>query len=127
MDSDDLSKGWLVNRVLGGRHTDPDDEESFAVEDDDNDDHGPPPPKKGEKWGARGISVSADEGVAGAPFRHKAHAEASGARADELSGILEDDDDEDDSADGTLPPDADANEVVDGISDGQEWRDGAKK
>lgn len=124
VDSDDLSKGWLVNRVLRGRTTETEDEENFVVH-GESDDEGPPPPKKGGKWGPRGISVSADEGVVGAPSRTKPHEEAAGARQDELDGILEDDDD--DGADGTLPAHVDANEVVDGIGDGNEWREGGSK
>ncbi|KAF2124435.1 ER lumen protein retaining receptor [Dothidotthia symphoricarpi CBS 119687] len=62
VDSEDLSRGWLVGRFVGNKHVDFDfDEEAAAGH--TQDEH----PQK--KWGRRGISVSADEGIEGAPRR----------------------------------------------------------
>lgn len=52
VDSDDLSKGWLIKRLIGERGTSATDEEGA-----------PAGGAQGGRWGTRGISVSADEGV----------------------------------------------------------------
>lgn len=62
VDSDDLSRGFLVSRVLGRVDIDTDDEERAGL----NNSSGFAPtsaPRKAGTWGARGLSVSADEGV----------------------------------------------------------------
>ena len=62
VDSEDMSRGWLVQKLVG-RHSDLDDEEAspaLHTNDRGNDRAGG---GSGHKWGARGISVSADEGV----------------------------------------------------------------
>lgn len=60
VDSDDLGRGWLVGRFIGRKSMDFDyDQEAGGQR---NDSIQPP-----NKWGRRGISVSADEGVEGAP------------------------------------------------------------
>ncbi|KAF2644539.1 hypothetical protein P280DRAFT_465853 [Massarina eburnea CBS 473.64] len=62
VDSDDLSRGWLVGRFAGRKSVDFDfEEEENAHRRDQRDE----PPKNA--WGRRGISVSADEGVRDAP------------------------------------------------------------
>jgi len=72
-------------------------------------------------WGARGISVSADEGLLDPSHikKTRVHPGDSLARDDELRDILEDDDDDDDDDEGILP------EVTNNsdIKSGQEWRD----
>jgi hypothetical protein len=61
VDSEDLGRGWLVGRFAGRKSVDFDyDEESAPRREETG-------PKN--KWGRRGISVSADEGVEGAPKR----------------------------------------------------------
>ena len=57
VDGDDLSRGWLVGRLVG-KHQDL--ENDLAEDDDGSDFGGPAPPRK---WGKRGVSVSADEGL----------------------------------------------------------------
>jgi ER lumen protein retaining receptor len=54
VDSDDLERGWLVGRLVG-KHPTAGDE--HADEDEAN------PVVKPTRWGRRGISVSADEGL----------------------------------------------------------------
>ena len=133
VDSDDLSKGWLINRVLRGRTTET-DEESYAAPRSDDDEHydeahRPKITRKPGGWGPRGISVSADEDIEDSPSKTRTinrtvHREALGSSPEALDGILEDEDE--DESDGTLPAHVDATEVVDGIGDGREWTDSGK-
>ena len=61
VDSDDFGRGWLVGRFANHKSVDFDYDEEAAPQ---NEEPGVP-----NKWGRRGISVSADEGVEGAPKR----------------------------------------------------------
>ncbi|CAD6586698.1 MAG: hypothetical protein ASARMPREDX12_002493 [Alectoria sarmentosa] len=63
VDSDDLSRGFLVSRVLGRGDTSMDDEERGTVDGVRNDGIAGVATKKVSNWGTRGISVSADEDV----------------------------------------------------------------
>jgi ER lumen protein retaining receptor len=64
VDSDDLGRGWIVGRFVGSKSTDFDyDEETGGQRNGD----ATVQPKN--RWGRQGISVSADEGVEGAPKR----------------------------------------------------------
>jgi ER lumen protein retaining receptor len=57
VDSDDLERGWLVGRLVGKNATHDTDE-------DDNDEDGVTGGRKTVgRWGPRGISVSADDGI----------------------------------------------------------------
>ena len=59
VDSDDLRRGWLVGRLVG-KHRDlevPDDEEAPAADGSNNSSN------NRRRWGRKGISVSADEGL----------------------------------------------------------------
>jgi hypothetical protein len=62
VDSDDLGRGWIVGRFVSRKSMDFDYDEETAGQRNDT-----TQPKN--KWGRRGISVSADEGVEGAPKR----------------------------------------------------------
>jgi ER lumen protein retaining receptor len=56
VDSDDLERGWLVGRLAGKRVSrDGDEDDDIAGQEDGV--------IGGRKWGPRGISVSADEGL----------------------------------------------------------------
>jgi len=141
VDQDDLRNGWLLRKVFGSKRIvgNVDDEESAPSLGVSVDGHGRPQPQRtGSKgWGNRGISVSADEGVLqGESERQEGIlGQESGAvdlaleagegdedakmrDPDELAGILEDDEDEDDA----LP-----SARVDGVQNGGEWRDGVRK
>lgn len=59
VDSDDLGRGWLFGRFVGRKEIDFDFDEEAGGRDDNV--------QPSTKWGRRGISVSADEGVEGAP------------------------------------------------------------
>ncbi|KAL6707024.1 hypothetical protein ACN47E_004974 [Coniothyrium glycines] len=62
VDSEDFGRGWLVGRLVGRKSVDFDfDQEAAGASEDTI--------KPRHKWGRRGISVSADEGIEGAPQR----------------------------------------------------------
>ncbi|KAL9136894.1 MAG: hypothetical protein Q9175_001900 [Cornicularia normoerica] len=91
VDSDDLSRGFLVSMVLGRGDTSIDDEERGLVEGvRSNGSAGAS--KKGGNWGPRGISVSADEDVMDQTRQPEVD---SRAKDDGLAGLVEDDDSED--------------------------------
>jgi len=132
VDSDDLRKGWLLSRVLGNRHVastsshdDADDEESApALGSHPNGNSRP-----GTKWGTRGISVQADDGI----MEHERERERQESGIIDTSleadgdAQLRDPDDlmlDSDDDDATLPG-AGTGAVVEGVRDGSEWRDGA--
>lgn len=80
VDSEDYSRSWLVNRVIsfrrGGRAS-TDEEQNLHDEERD----GRP---GNNRWGARGISIAADDTLDHHPHDH---------HDDELEGILENDED----------------------------------
>jgi len=100
VDSDDMSKSWLVNRIIGNR----------VVPDDHDEEEGGQHVERGgprTKWGSRGISVSADEGV----HEHEGHL----ANPDQFE------DDIDEQETGIVqPPKSPHQDVVDSAA---EWRD----
>jgi hypothetical protein len=130
VDQDDLRNGWLLGRLFGNKRVvdDVDDEERPAL-----DSEGRPVPGRigSSKWGSRGISVSADDGVLqGERQRQSAYqgqedgvietaqegdGDAKLKDPDELAATLEDDDDDDD--DDRLP-----SAGVEGVANGSEWR-----
>lgn len=68
VDSDDLSKSFLVRRFLGGRRSQDNDRDDIADEDEalagqESGTIRPSAPGRGTSWGARGISVSADDTI----------------------------------------------------------------
>ena len=123
VDADDLRRGWLLPRIFGKRYEtvgDEDEESGFGS----GQGRGARP-----NWGARGISVSADEGVLDTERRNREEDEglddnvdpdARMQDPDELAKALDDDDDEDtplragQSSSQTAPG---------GIRSGDEWRD----
>ena len=119
VDSDDLSRGWLVTRVLGRGNASMDEEERPAVDGSSNGSAGPTS-RKGGSWGARGISVSADEDVLDPRSKAISRLQSgdSKARADELSGIMDDDDSEDE----ILSPDDNNHGNTNGIMNGNKPR-----
>lgn len=143
MDQDDLRNGWLLRRVLGNKHIAAaagDDEEG----DEEGDEEAAPAlggangrsSKPRGKWGARGISVSADEGVLDAERRrgpaydgqedgvidtahHEGDEDAKMTDPNELAKILEDDSDDD-----ALPGPAGASKSASkAVGNGDEWND----
>ena len=114
VDSDDLSRGFLVSRVLGRGDTVADDEEVGNAAN-----HGIiyPTSRKGGRWGPRGVSISADEDVLDTPSKFKPGGKPKNANAPdpELTGMLDDDD----SENGSQSPGKYAN----GQANEQAWRD----
>lgn len=93
VDSEDLNRGWLVGRFVGNKNVDFDYDEESAPSNE-------PRNTNTNKWGRRGISVSADEGVEGAPQRKA----ASGNVDPESQPLADPAAFEDESDDDALPP-----------------------
>ncbi|KAK4094321.1 hypothetical protein Purlil1_926 [Purpureocillium lilacinum] len=118
VDADDMRRGWLLRRIFGKRVEQAEDEESTPALGDEG--RGGRP-----KWGARGISVSADEGVLEADGHHRDDADldtvdpdAKMRDPDELARALDDDEDEA-GASSSAPKKTN----VPGIRSGDEWND----
>lgn len=168
VDADDIRRGWLLARIFGNKR--------FESEIDGGDDEESAPALGGagrsgggngigigggdaaaaasssarrSKWGARGISVSADEGV----YEDQHRAQSSSGQGqdsfndddddpvdpdakmkdpDELARALDDDDDDDDADDDSEEEDSDEDATLptaarkgnsNGVSNGSEWRD----
>lgn len=119
VDSDDLSRGYLVSRVLGQGDTNGDDEERVGLG-GANQDSPASVPRKGGSWGARGISISADEDLTASPYAKTGRASSGDPKRynDGLDGLSEDDDIHEIS--GAIDrTDRNHNEHV----GGQDWRD----
>ena len=93
VDSTDLSRGFLVSRVLGQVDSGMDDEERAGL-DVGSDNPSAPVPRKAGSWGVRGVSVSADDGLMDLSGEN----ESSKPYGDGLADLVEDDDAEDDVA-----------------------------
>jgi ER lumen protein retaining receptor len=109
VDSDDLSRGWLVGRIAG-KHADLDEEEpALGGLDDAEEGHARSNGRKNQRWGSRGISVSADEDI------HRAHGTDEDAQPLTDPTAFEDEltDDED------TPP----SRSTTGVGDGSEWNE----
>ena len=92
VDSDDLSRGFLVSRVLGGGDASIADEERAPL-DGVKSNGSVGAPQNGPNWGPRGISVSADEGAMDQTRRPE---DDSTAQDDDgLAGLMDDDGSED--------------------------------
>ncbi|PHH93211.1 hypothetical protein CDD83_10149 [Cordyceps sp. RAO-2017] len=132
VDADDLRRGWLLRRIFGKNAEQMDDEEnvpSLGGQGGEARRDGRP------KWGARGISVSADEGVLDTERRNRADAEldepldpdAKMQDPDELAKALDDDDDDDGrAAAGASSPStsgAGGQGMPRGMRSGDEWRE----
>jgi len=112
VDSEDLGRGWLVSRFAGRKSVDFDYDEEAAPR---NEDTVPP-----NRWGRRGISVSADEGVEGAPKRK---GPSSGSADPESQPLADPAAFEDESDDDAPPPAALATSAADSGVRRDEWDD----
>lgn len=83
VDSEDFRKSWLVNRVVNfrGRRTSADEEQNLR--EDEEDAEGRP---SHNRWGARGVSIAADDTLD--QHRHVGNDDG------ELDGVLNDDEHE---------------------------------
>jgi len=146
VDADDMRSGWLLRTVFGNKRIvgsiDDEDEESAPAlgRHADRESVRPTPGRNGSsKWGARGISVSADDGVLESERNRQRgfadqeegiidsgldddnDADAKMKDPDELAKILNDDDD-DGSDDGVLKSAGPSD-----VGNGSEWRDGGAR
>jgi hypothetical protein len=137
VDSDDLSKSFLVGRFIGRRgnrnSADEDDGEDIedpstaALSSQENGTVRPAPDRRGSGWGARGISISADE-----PEDNYNDSAAGDARMVDPSHF---EDVSDDDVDAPPPPAKDLprkkaheqDEDGDMGSSAYEWQDGGSK
>jgi hypothetical protein len=124
VDSDDLSRGWLMSKVLGRGAPDMDEEDRVATNDED---HTRTARHVGSRsgWGARGISVSADEGISesrGPRSRPPPVDVDSVARPEEAVGILEGDEDDESDEDILPSNNGTTSGSLKGVGGGEEWR-----
>jgi hypothetical protein len=136
VDADDLRRGWLLNRLLGRVPVEPDEDEEVGAALNGDDDDGTPRParplagRSGGRWGARGISVSADDSVLDEErfdVDAAAHPDAKMRDPEELARALNDDDEDEDEAQGM--DHGSSKGIVSssvaakaGVSSGEEWR-----
>ena len=126
VDSDDLQKGWLVNKILGSHRSSGslDDEEEIIPHADGN------RWKPATRWGSRGISVSGDDMLdERSRPSHKASARTGNrdGRQDEVQGILKSDDTVSEDEDLQPHVGTGAGGAVHGLSGGEEWRDDSRQ
>lgn len=116
VDSDDLSRGWLLRRLLGRQGESLDEEDITSNE---NPAEAPRTSSRG-KWGARGISVSADDETEDrwTSGTGATHDRDSKSKSNDFSETL-DDEAEDRGDDGVLPPSDHANGVKNGFIHGR--------
>ncbi|KAH6609479.1 er lumen retaining receptor [Trichoderma cornu-damae] len=125
VDADDLSRGWFLHRIFSKHAPATDDEEGGLGGDG----------SRGGRatWGARGISVSADDGVLGPERDDRDHREglvgavdpdAKMHDPDELARAMEDDEDEGEDAPLRAgQSSSQAHSTPAGIRSGDEWDD----
>lgn len=129
MDAQDYRRGWFIGRLIG---------DNVRIDTEDDEESGPTLGGNGHaqggrstrpKWGSRGISVSADEGVYEREPLNRPGADdldepidpdAKMQDPDDLAKALDDDEE-----DATLPgPGRSSNGESSGVGNGNEWREG---
>ncbi|OCK77369.1 ER lumen protein retaining receptor [Lepidopterella palustris CBS 459.81] len=121
VDSDDLSRGWLISRLVGRKSGDFDEEGEPALSTQNG--RGNAAPKPGARgWGPRGISVSADEGV----HEHEAQRTKVASTNPEAQPLADPEAFEDDE-ESDLDEHVGASESAAGVGNGAEWRDDRAK
>lgn len=113
VDADDLSKSFLVRRIIG-RGSRADHEENDVADEDAalaNQENGtirPQPARSGRSWGARGISVSADDTLPEHQNRsdaqHDGYVDETAAGDAQMIDPAHFEDDDDDDTDAPPPP-----------------------
>lgn len=119
VDSEDFGRGWLVGRFVGRKSVDFDFDEEEAGRRQDGQ------PKN--KWGRRGISVSADEGVHDAPRRTGPGNGSADPEQQPLTDPAAFEDESDDEQDAPPPKATSASTSAapheSGVRGGDEWND----
>jgi hypothetical protein len=133
VDADDLSRGWLISKILGrpSMNVEEDEEARPALSGGGGEEDGDitPTPKRTSNWGKRGISVRADDSILADEARRQRERdttiEAPDARMrdpDELAMVLDDDDDDEEGEVLPSKADSDSDAKTHGIGGGEEWR-----
>ncbi|PHH63078.1 hypothetical protein CDD81_6323 [Ophiocordyceps australis] len=126
VDADDMRRSWILRRIFGKKFDAVEDEENAPTLGRLGDGAGNGRAGARPKWGARGISVSADEGVLEADRRGRVDEgidegvdpDAKMRDPDELAKALEDDDD-----DGIASSSSPNRVVPSEMNNGSEWRE----
>jgi hypothetical protein len=122
VDADDIRRGWIIGHIFGkASDGDEDADEEAGLTGNSR------RPNRA-KWGTRGISVSADDGILATERDNREHDEdlegadpdAKMRDPDELAKVLNDDSD-DDSGPSARPSNSQAQSS--GVNNGGEWRD----
>ncbi|KAJ8108279.1 hypothetical protein ONZ43_g6477 [Nemania bipapillata] len=132
VDADDIRRGWLISRIFGNKHFEHDQEDEESTPALAGDGNGNAPSQRRSKWGARGISISADDTTFEQEHANDLNDEISGTidpdakmkDPDELARALDDDEDDDDEDDGA-PSGSNTNShknVPPGVNNENEWR-----
>ncbi|KAJ2989346.1 hypothetical protein NUW58_g3514 [Xylaria curta] len=130
VDADDIRRGWLLNRIFGNKRFENDQEDEESAPALGGEENANASSQRRSKWGARGISISADDTTLDQERDHSLHDEISGAidpdakmkDPDELARALDDDDDDDDDS---APSGSNTNSnknVPPGVNNENEWR-----
>ncbi|KAI3324768.1 ER lumen protein retaining receptor-domain-containing protein [Xylariaceae sp. AK1471] len=128
VDADDIRRGWLLNRIFGNKHFEHDQEDEESAPALGPEENGHASSQRRSKWGARGISISADDTTFEQETDHDQNDGLSGTvdpdakmkDPDELARALDDDDDDDGA-----PPGSHSNSnksVPAGVNTENEWR-----
>lgn len=126
VDADDIRRGWLLNRIFGNKHFENNQEDEESVPALGDGENGNTSSQRRSKWGARGISISADDTTFEQEHDHDLNDEISGAvdpdakmkDPDELARALDDDDDDDDDDSDDEEDDSDDDDEDDGAPSG---------
>jgi ER lumen protein retaining receptor len=114
VDSEDLGRGWLVGRFVGRKSVDFDyDQEAAGQQAQDE--------PNNNKWGRRGISVSADEAVRDAPRNKRADMDPESQPLADPAAFEDEDSDEDAPLTGSSTSAAESSHAS-GVR-GDEWDD----
>ncbi|KIW30874.1 uncharacterized protein PV07_02566 [Cladophialophora immunda] len=112
VDAEDLRKGWLVNRVINPARQPPEQD----PEGGDDESNGQPQQPKVNRWGPRGISISADDTLQD----HDKGKRAAKSSTPEANPMLEDDTFESDEEEDVPRLDEPGNKV---LNSGEDWRE----
>ena len=130
VDADDMRRGWLLQRIFGKRfqHVEEDEETGGFLGDEDGQNNNNRRSGGRPKWGARGISVSADDGILETERQNREHDEELDGAVDPDAKMQDPDDlakalDDDDEETPLRPDHSEGQSSGTGVRAGDEWRD----